>query len=42
MATWPMTAMMVDVLPAPFGPNNAKIEPVGTSKLTLCTASTEP
>src|ERR1700746_1774578 len=42
ISTCPMIAMMVEVLPAPFGPSNAKIEPAATSKLTPRTASTEP
>jgi hypothetical protein len=33
---------MVVVLPAPFGPNNPKIRPFSTSKLTSLTALVSP
>src|SRR5436190_24348769 len=42
MSMWPMMAMMVEVLPAPFGPSSASTEPGGRSKLRSCTARTAP
>jgi hypothetical protein len=34
-----VSILIVVVLPAPFGPKNAKVEPLGTSKLTSFTAT---
>ena len=36
-----MIAIVV-VLPAPFAPSSAVVEPAGTSKLTQSTATTSP
>src|ERR1700732_833739 len=41
MGVWPMTAMIVDVLPAPFGPSSANTDPAGTSMLRSRTALIE-
>src|ERR1700721_855171 len=37
-----MIAMIVDVLPAPFGPSSATTEPPGRSNDVPCTATTAP
>src|ERR1700730_12763227 len=42
MVAWPMIAMIVEVLPAPFGPSSASTDPAGTSMLTSSTARITP
>src|SRR5712692_3497450 len=42
IVVWPMMAMMVEVLPAPFGPSSASAECGARSKLKFCTARMEP
>src|SRR5882757_1341821 len=42
MVVWPITAMMVEVLPAPLGPSSASTVPAGTARLTSSTARIAP
>src|ERR1700733_11100963 len=42
MVGWPMIAMIVEVLPAPFGPSNARTVPAATAMLTPSTARIGP